>query len=106
MNDSTTPDGTPAGTPAAGRPFPGLRRRLTGFVGGPVGCDECGTELDSDAVVCRTCAQRRRRRAGLETVIECYAGDRPWTTVVRSDEYDGTRGPTPETGDEPEGWPW
>ena len=51
MNDSTTP----AGTPAAGRPFPGLRRRLTGLVGGGVRCDECGTELDPDAVVCRTC---------------------------------------------------
>ena len=39
-------------------------------------------------------------------VIECYGGDRPWTTVERSDDYDGTTGPTPETGDEPEGWPW
>jgi hypothetical protein len=71
-----------------------------------VRCDECGTVFNADAVKCPTCVQRRRRRAGLETVIECYGGDRPWTTVERSDDYDGTTGVTPKTGDEPEGWPW
>jgi hypothetical protein len=102
VNDSTTP----AGTPAGGGPFAGLRRRVTGLVDGRVCCDECGTSLDPAADRCPTCAQRRRRRAGLETVIDSYGGERPWATVERSDHHDGTTGPTLERDDEPEGWPW
>jgi hypothetical protein len=49
--------------------------------------------------------QRRRRRAGLETVIDTYVTDRPWVTIERSDLNDGTTGPDIEA-DEPEAWPW
>jgi hypothetical protein len=100
MADSTTA----AGTPAAGRPFPALRRRLAA-IDGQVVCDECGTAYDAGADRCPTCVQRRRRGDGLEAVIEAYGDARPWTTVERSDALDGTRGPEVE-GDETEGWPW
>ena len=102
MPDSTTP----AGTPASGRPFSGLRRRLADVIDGRVRCDECGTSYEPDVGRCPTCAQRRRHGAGLEAVIECYGGDRPYTTVERSDLADGTR--DHNLGDEadPEGWPW
>jgi hypothetical protein len=100
VSDSTTP----AGTPAAGRPFAGIRRRLADLEG-RVLCDECGTELDPGTEQCPACAQRRRRRAGLESVIDTYSGDRPWVTVERSDDEDGTSGPAIEA-DEPGGWPW
>jgi hypothetical protein len=39
-------------------------------------------------------------------VIESYGSERPWVTVHRADDYDGTTDPTPEIDDEPEGWPW
>ena len=95
----------PAGTPAAGRPFPAIRRRLTPSSGQGVVCDECGTTYNPGADRCPTCVQRRRRRGGgLETVIETFDGDRPWTTVERSDALDGTR--HPDTPDDAEGWPW
>ena len=96
---------TPAGTPAAGRPFPAIRRRLTPSSGSGVVCDECGTTYDPGADRCPTCVQRRRRRGGgLETVTETFDGDHPWTTVERSDALDGTR--DPDIADEAEGWPW
>ena len=101
VSDSTTP----AGTPAAGGPFPGIRRRFAALAG-EIRCEECATELDPEAVKCRACSQRRRHRAGLESVIESYGSERPWVTVHRSDDYDGTTGPTPEIDEEPEGWPW
>jgi hypothetical protein len=95
---------TPAGTPAAGRPFPAIRRRLAA-ARGQVVCDECGTTYDPGAECCATCIQRSRRRGGgLETVSEVYGGDLPWTTVERSDALDGTRGR--DTEDDGEGWPW
>jgi hypothetical protein len=98
--DSTTP----AGTPASGRPFPALRRRLAA-VEGRVVCDECGSVYDAGADRCPTCVQRHRRGAGLEAGIDMYGGERPWTTVERSDPLDGTRRPDTEDG-EAEGWPW
>jgi hypothetical protein len=101
VSDSTTP----AGTPAAGRPFAGIRRRVAELEGGVL-CDECGTELDPRADRCPACSQRRRRRAGLETVIDTYAGDRPWLTVERPDPGDGATGPELASDDDPEGWPW
>jgi hypothetical protein len=99
VNDSTTP----AGTPAAGRPFPGLARRI---LAGPIRCDVCGTDLDPDDEWCPACAQRARRRAGLEAAIDTYGAERPWVTLHRSDENDGTRGPALDESDEPEAWPW
>ena len=99
MTDSTTP----AGTPAAGRPFPGLARRV---LAGRVRCDTCGTALDPADAWCPSCAQRRRRRAGLETTLDTYGSDRPWRTVERSDHNDGSTGPTFDEDHEPEGWPW
>jgi hypothetical protein len=101
VNDSTTP----AGTPAAGRPFSGLRRRLAAAIDGRVICDECATAYDASEDRCPACLQRRRRRAGLETVIDTYVTDRPWVTIERSDLNDGTTGPDIEA-DEPEAWPW
>jgi hypothetical protein len=98
MTDSTTP----AGTPAAGRPFTGLRRRLAAAIDGRVICDECASAYDASEDRCPACAQRRRRRAGLETVIDTYAGDRPWMTIPD----DGAAGPETGAGDGPEGWPW
>jgi hypothetical protein len=96
---------TPAGTPAAGRPFPALRRRLADAIDGRVTCDECGTTYETCADRCPTCVQRARRGGGLEAVIETWGGERPWTTVERSDALDGTRHDSAED-DEPEGWPW
>jgi hypothetical protein len=101
VNDSTTP----AGTPAAGRPFTGLRRRLAAAIDGRVICDECATAYDVGQDRCPACVQRHRHRAGLETVIDTYAGDRPWVRVERSDLNDGTTGPELEV-DEVEGWRW
>jgi hypothetical protein len=73
---------------------------------GRVICDECGTAYDSGADRCPACVQRRRRGDGLEAVIDTYGSDRPWTTVERSDNLDGTHSPDGE-GDETEGgWPW
>jgi len=97
---------TAAGTPAAGRPFPAIRRRLAASSGRGVVCDECGTTYDSGADHCPTCVQRRRRRGGgLEAATETFDRDRPWTTVERSDDLDGTR--NPDIHDEgAEGWPW
>jgi hypothetical protein len=84
---------SPARTPAAGRPFPAIRRRIAARHGQVV-CDECGTLYDPADAVCPTCVQRRRRRGGgLEAVLDTYSGDRPWTTVERSDDLDGTHGP-------------
>jgi hypothetical protein len=48
--------------------------------------------------------RRRRRGGGLEAVTETVDGDRPWTTVERSDALDGTR--HPDMPDDAEGWPW
>src|SRR4029450_13455290 len=101
MTDSTSP----AGTPAAGRPFAGLRRRLAAAIDGGVICDECATAYEASEDRCPACVQRRRRRAGLETVIDTYAGDRPWVTVERSDINDGPTGPELEVA-EAAGWPW
>ena len=99
MFDSTTP----AGTPAAGRPFHGFRRRLADLIDGRVCCDECGTSYEPGQGTCPTCAQRHRRVAGLESAVESYGGDRSYLTVERSDPDDGGR--VGENG-EPEGWPW
>jgi hypothetical protein len=95
---------TPAGTPGAGRPFPAIRRRLAAAAGQVI-CEECGSVYDAGADRCPTCVQRGRRGAGLEAVIDVYGGERPWSTVERSDALDGTRGPEGEDGDA-EGWPW
>jgi hypothetical protein len=95
---------TPAGTPAAGRPFAGIRRRLAELEGRVI-CDECGSDLDPGTERCPACAQRRRRHAGLESVIDTYSGDRPCVTLERSDDEDGTSDPAAEAN-EPEGWPW
>jgi hypothetical protein len=73
-------------------------------IDGRVACDECGTIYEPGADRCPTCAQRSRRGGGLEAVTDTWGGDRPWTTVERSDVVDGTRDETVE--DEPEGWPW
>jgi hypothetical protein len=102
VSDSTTP----TGTPAAGRPFSGVRRRLADLIDGRVRCDECGTSYERGIGRCPACAQRRRHRAGLESVIECYGGDRPYGTVERSDLADGTRDPWDDGEGEPEGWAW
>jgi len=100
-----------ASTPAAGSRFVGMYRRITTTVRGETRCDECGTVFDGDR--CPTCAQRRRRRAGLESVVETYAGHRVWVTVERADEDDGggwwatgVRELDDEGDDEPGGWPW
>ncbi|MGH9004315.1 MAG: hypothetical protein ACRDYV_14415 [Acidimicrobiia bacterium] len=96
---------TPAGTPAAGRPYPAIRHRLAATAGQVI-CDECGTTYDAGAECCPGCVQRRRRRGGgLEAVTETFDSDHPWTTVERSDALDGTRRPDTEDG-EAEGWPW
>ena len=74
-------------------------------LGSGVVCDECGTTYNPGADRCPTCMQRRRRRGGgLEAVTETVDGDRPWTTVERSDALDGTR--HPDMPDDAEGWPW
>jgi len=99
VTDSTTP----AGTPAAGRPFPGLARRI---LAGSMRCDVCGSDLDPDAEWCPACAQRRRHRAGLEAGVDTYGSEYPWVTLHRSDDNDGTTGPAFDEGEEPEGWPW
>jgi len=98
--DSTSP----AGTPAAGRPFSGIRRRIAAVAGAPL-CDECGTELDPASERCPACAQRHRGHAGLESVLDTYASDRPVVTVERSDADDGMTGPATDDTD-PAGWPW
>jgi hypothetical protein len=69
-------------------------------------CDECATAYDASEDRCPACVQRRRRGAGLETVIDTYASDRSWVTIERSDLNDGATGPELATDDEPEGWPW
>ena len=102
MSDSTTP----AGTPAAGRPFSGVRRRLVDAIDSRVRCDECGTSFEPDVARCLACSQRRRHRAGLESMVDCYGGDRPYVTVERSDLADGTHDPWDDSEGEPEGWPW
>jgi hypothetical protein len=101
-----------AATPAGGGPFVGMRRRVRRAVTGEVVCDECGTVFDGE--FCPTCRQRRRRRAGLEAVIDTIGGDRVWVTVERADHNDGggwwptDRVPYDEhQGEgEPGGWPW
>jgi hypothetical protein len=87
-----------------------MRRRITTALRGEVICDECGTAFDGER--CPTCAQRRRRRAGLEAVVETFGNDRRYVVVERSDEDDGAGWwPTEnrrldEDRDEPGGWPW
>jgi hypothetical protein len=90
-----------------------MRRRVRRAVSGEVVCDECGTVFDGE--FCPTCRQRRRRRAGLEGVIDSYGGDRVWVTVERADQEDGgawwptDRRPYDDEDqgdDEPGGWPW
>jgi hypothetical protein len=89
-----------------------MRRRITAAVRGDAICDGCGTSFEGER--CPSCAQRRRRRAGLEAVIETYGNDRRWVIVERSDDFDGGRWePTrvrdlaEDQGDnELEGWPW
>ncbi len=102
-----------AATPAAGSRYVGMRRRITTALRGEVICDECGTAFDGDR--CPTCAQRRRRRAGLEAVVDTYGGDRVWVTMERSDDEDGggwwpasVRPYNDDQADDdaPGGWPW
>jgi hypothetical protein len=99
-----------AATPAGGSRYVGMRRRITTALRGEVICDECGTAFDGER--CPTCAQRRRRRAGLEAVVETFGNDRRYVVVERSDDDDGAGWwPTEnrrldEDGDEPGGWPW
>ena len=103
-----------AATPAGGSRFVGMRRRIMTSLRGEVVCDECGTAFDAE--VCPTCAQRRRRRAGLEVGVETVSGRWMWVTVERCDEDDGGGWwPTSvrpfdedegQGGDEPDGWPW
>jgi hypothetical protein len=102
-----------AATPAAGLRYVGMRRRITTALQGEVICDECGTAFDGDQ--CPTCAQRRRRRAGLEAVVDTYGGDRLWVTMERADDDDGGGWwPTSirpyhdddEAEGEPGSWPW
>jgi hypothetical protein len=88
-----------------------MRRRIVTTLRGETVCDECGTTFDDDR--CPTCAQRRRRRAGLESVFETYAGNRVWVTVERADADDGdgwwptqARDLDDQVDDEPGGWPW
>jgi hypothetical protein len=90
-----------------------MPRRITTSLRGEVICDECGTAFDADR--CPTCAQRRRRRAGLEAVVETYGGRRLWVTMERADDDDGGGWwpsrvrPYDDDGegdDEPDGWPW
>jgi hypothetical protein len=78
---------------------------LADLIDGRVCCDECGTSYEPGQGCCPSCAQRHRRRAGLESAVECYGGDRPYVTVERSDPVDGTGGRVGEDG-EPGGWPW
>jgi hypothetical protein len=102
-----------AATPAGGSRHVGMRRRITTSLRGEVICDECGTAFDADQ--CPTCAQRRRRRAGLEAVVETYGGRRLWVTMERADDGDGGGWwpsrvrPYDDEGQgdhEPDGWPW
>jgi hypothetical protein len=103
-----------AATPAGGSRYVGVRQRVTAAIRGEVICDGCGTGFDGDR--CPTCAQRRRRRAGLEALVETYGNDRRWITMERSDETDGggweptrVRPYDDDDGqgdDEPDGWPW
>ena len=106
MTNSRFPLDRPASTPASGGRFVGMRRRVVRAVMGEIVCDECGTPFDEDQ--CPTCAQRRRRRAGLEVAVETTGGDRWWVTMERADAEDGggwwpaEARPTEDT----EGWPW
>ena len=101
-----------AATPSGGGRYVGMRRRIVTGLRGEVICDECGTAFDGK--YCPTCAQRRRHRAGLETMVETAGGRRAWVTVERSDDDDGggwwpTRVRYEDedpAGDEPETWPW
>ena len=111
MSKPTTPHHRPAATPAAGSGFVGMRRRVMTTLRGETICDECGTAFDDDR--CPTCAQRRRRRAGWESVVETYGGRRVWVTVERADEDDGdgwwptrVQSIDGQGDDEPDGWPW
>jgi hypothetical protein len=111
VSNPTTPNHRPAATPAAGSRFAGMRRRITTTLQGETICDECGTAFDAER--CPTCAQRRRRRAGLESVIETYSGRRVWVTMDPADEDDGggwwpvrARDLDDEGNDEPGAWPW
>jgi recombinational DNA repair protein RecR len=91
-----------------------MRRRITTALRGEVICDECGTAFDQD--LCPTCAQRRRRRAGLKVAVETESGRHLWVTVERADDVDGggwwptAVRPFDDDGDqsdsEPDGWPW
>jgi recombinational DNA repair protein RecR len=88
-----------------------MRRRITTALGGEVICDECGTAFDGER--CPTCAQRRRRRAGLEAVAETFGNDHRYVMVERADEDDGagwwpteSRRLDDDGDDEPDGWPW
>jgi hypothetical protein len=102
-----------AATPAAGSRYVGMRRRVVTSLRGEMICDECGTAFDEDR--CPTCAQRNRRRAGLESVVETYGGRRVWVTMERADEDDGggwwpvrarSADAEDQADDEPGGWPW
>jgi hypothetical protein len=102
-----------AATPVGGSRHVGMRRRIVTGLRGDVIFDECGTAFDGDR--CPTCAQRRRRRAGLEAVVETDGGRRLWVTLERADDDDGggwwptrVRPYNNDDGgdDEPEGWPW
>jgi hypothetical protein len=100
-----------AATPAAGSRHVGMCRRIVTSLRGEVICDECGTAFDGE--YCPTCAQRRRRRAGLEVAVETYGGRRVWVTMERADDDDGggwwpsrVRPVEGEGDEEPEGWPW
>jgi hypothetical protein len=111
VTNPTPPHHRSAGTPAAGSRFVGMRRRFVTTLRGETVCDECGTAFDDDR--CPSCAQRRRRRAGLESVIETYSGRRVWVTLERADDDDGdgwwpsrARDLDDHGEDEPGGWPW
>jgi hypothetical protein len=101
-----------AATPASGSRFVGMRRRVVAAVQRETICDECGTAFEAER--CPTCAQRRRRLAGLEMGVETEGSCRIWVTVERCDDDDGAGWwPTSvqplEDGkgdDEPDGWPW
>jgi hypothetical protein len=71
-----------------------------------VRCDVCGTDLDPADEWCPACAQRRRRRAGLEAAVDSYGAEQPWVSMHRSDNNDGTSGAAFDEDGEPEGWPW
>jgi hypothetical protein len=106
MTNPTTSNNGPASTPAGGGRFVGMSRRVARAVMGKIVCDECGTPFDEDQ--CPTCAQRRRRRAGLEVAVETTAGDRWWVTMERADATDGGGWWPAEAraADDTDGWPW